>query len=140
MRYIKTTSEGAKEAIVNMLLQEHAWLICCTAKDPDDFNTYILENVCRYETEGQFASRFHRPVFIEYGISPSADNGFPYRIHDSLMQPIINGENFNSIIEAMLRTFDAVVIEEGVVNRTQVYGKLGTDHSEEIVFINDDER
>ena len=137
MRYIKTASEGAKEAIVYLLLQKHVWLICCSAKDPDDF---ILENVCRYETEGQFASRFQTPVFIEYGISPSADNGFPYRIHDSLMQPIINGENFNNIIEAMLRTFDAVVIEEGMVNRTQVYGKLGTDHSEEIVFINDDER
>ncbi len=137
MRYIKTASDGAKEAIMNLLLHEHAWLICCSAQDPDDFSSYVLENVSRYEVEGHWANTFHTPVFIEYGISPSVDGNFPYRIHDSLMQPIINGENFMSITEAMLRTFDAVVIEEDMVDRTHVYGKLGTNHSEEIVFIND---
>ena len=46
-----------------MLIREHAWLIAAQPRS-DDFNTYILENVGRYEIEGHWADNFHRPVFI----------------------------------------------------------------------------
>jgi len=40
------------------------------------------------------------------------------------------------LVEMMIRTFDAFIIEEGTMDRSRVYGKLGTDDSDEIVFLN----
>lgn len=138
MRVVKATGKNAEKALVAALLIEHDWIICVTAKNPDNPDTYILENVTRYETEGHFASIMKNPVFIEYGISPAKKRAqFPYRIHDSLMTPIENGRMFMNLVDSMIMIFDVFIIEENMVDRRNVYGKLLTDHADEIVFINE---
>lgn len=138
MRYVKATDENVKNALGAALLFGHEWIICATAKNPDDSSTYVLKNVTRYEIDGHFVSLMKNPVFIEYGISP-AKNGslYPYRIHDSLMTPVMNGKMLSSLMDAMIETFDVFIIEEDMVDRCNVYGKLSTNHAEEIVFINE---
>lgn len=138
MKCINTSTDGAREAIIALLLVQHEWLICCTAEDPEEVSTFVLENVTRYEIEGRFEEIFKRPVFIEYGISKAVDGVCPYRIHDSMMCPIKNGKALSDIVNSMIRTFDVVIVEDGIVDRKRVYGKLGTDHSNEIVFLNED--
>ena len=138
MRYIKASNENVAKALAAALLMNHDWIVCITAEDPDDQSTYILENVTRYEVEGHFASLMRNPVFIEYGISLSKEGAeFPYRIHDSLMTPVKNGKTFTDLVDAMVRTFDVFIIEAGLVDRCNVYGKLLTDHADEVVFINE---
>lgn len=137
MKFIKSSDKHAEKALVAALLMNHDWIICVTAENPDDPTTYILENVTRYEIEGHFASIMRNPVFIEYGISKSKeDSYYPYRIHDSLMTPVINGKMVTDLVGAMIRTFDVFIIEDEMVDRCNVYGKLLTDHADEIVFVN----
>lgn len=139
MRYIKASNENAEKGLIAALLMEHDWVICITAEKTDDPSTYILENVTRYEIEGHFASIMKNPVFIEYGISPSTeDKKYPYRIHDSVMTPVENGRMLTDLVDSMIRSFDLFIIEENMVDRRNVYGKLQTDHADEIVFVNDE--
>lgn len=138
MRFIKSNNKDVEKALAAALLMNHDWIVCVTAENPDDQSTYILENVTRYEIEGHFVSLMKNPVFIEYGISPSKEGAeFPYRIHDSLMTPVKNGKRFTDLVDAMVRTFDVFIIEEGMVDRRNVYGKLLTDHADEVVFVNE---
>lgn len=138
MRCIKAISKGAQNAIVDALLLKQDWIICVTSEVPDDPSTYIMENVTRLEVTGHFASLMKNPVFIEYGISPAGnDTKYPYRIHDSLMTPVISREMLTDLVGAMIQTFDVFIIEDKMVDRSNVYGKLLTDHAEEIVFINE---
>lgn len=135
---VRTSEEGADE-IIEMLLMQQRWLICCTASDPDDIKTFILENVTRYEREGHFADLFGNPVFIEYGISAAVGGKHPYRIHDSLMLPIKDGSLLKTLINNMIKTFDVIILNEDLIDRKTVWGKIGTDRSKEIVFVNDNE-
>ena len=137
LRYLIATNEGAYDALIALLLVEHEWLICCSAENPEDVKTYVLENVTRYEIEGHFADIFKNPTLIEYGISQSTGGEYPYRIHDSLMSPIKNGKAVSDFINSMLEIFDVFIIDDGMIVRKNVWGKLGTAHSEKIVFIND---
>ncbi len=134
MKYFISKNENARETLLELLVNDGEWLICCTAENPEDFNTYIFENVTRLENEGELSDEFNAPVFIEYGISPMNSGEFPYRIHDSIVVPITDVNLMESIVSSMLKTFDAFVIEEDLVDRKTVWGKLGTDHAEEIVF------
>lgn len=136
MLYFTSKQEKIKDLLYDLLLKEHQWFICCTAKDPDDFSTYIFENVTRYEEDGYFADMFKSPVFIEYGISRYESEKYYYRIHDSMMAPIVNSQLISNLIDSMIKTFDAFVIEDGIVDRTKVWGKLGTEHVEKVVFHN----
>lgn len=136
MKYLSATQEGIRDVLFSSLVMKHEWIICCTAENPDDFSTYILENVTRYDKDGHFADMFQNPVFIEYGISHSNDGNYPYRIHDSLMVPITNREVISNLVDNMIETFDAFIIDEGIVDRTKVWGKLGTDYAEKVVFEN----
>lgn len=136
MKYFKAKQKGSRDALIMLLTMKHEWLICCTAKNPDDFSTYIFENVTRYATDGHFADMFKNPVFIEYGISHSKGGKYPYRIHDSLMLPITNGDMIFTLVDSMIKTFDAFVVDEGIIDRTKVWGKLGNNHAEKIVFEN----
>lgn len=138
MKVFKANIENIETAIISSLLIRHDWLICCTtvSGDPDDPHI-IFENVTRYETEGYFEKKFQPPVFIEYGISSAIDGDHQYRIHDSLMQPIFNGKAVTDLVASMIKVFDLFIIEENIVDRRRVYGKLGTKHENEIVFIND---
>lgn len=138
MKYIKANQENVDKALVAALLMQHEWIICATSENPDDPSTYILENVTRYEIEGHFATLMEKPVFIEYGISPAKnDSKYQYRIHDSLMTPITNGKQLMDLIQGMVDLFDVFIIEDHMVDRYNVYGKLMTDHMEEIVFENE---
>ena len=40
MLYFTSKQEKTRELLNDLLLNKHQWLICCTAKDPDDFSTY----------------------------------------------------------------------------------------------------
>ncbi|MGN0369513.1 MAG: hypothetical protein ACI4EW_03105 [Butyrivibrio sp.] len=138
MRFVKAGNENAKKALVTALLIKRDWIICVTANNPDDPATFILENVTRFETWGHVASIMENPVFIEYGISPSKEGSqFPYRIHDSLMTPVKNLKMLTDLVDFMIRSFDVFIIEEDMVDRRNVYGKLLTDHADEIVFVNE---
>lgn len=135
LRAIKTRSQNA-DAIIHSLLKGHEWLMCCTATDPDDMRTYILEMVSRYDDTGLFAKKIGMPVYIEYGISQSVGGQYPYRLHDSLMMPIQNDKDFDDLVRSTIEVFDVVIIEDNMVDRENIYGKLGTKYENEIVFEN----
>ena len=136
MRYIKANDENVKQALGVALLGGE-WIICATAENPDNSLNYVFENVTRYESKGHFASLMKNPVFIEYGISLAPNEAqYPYRIHDSLMTPVIAGNMFNRLLNSMIEMFDVFILEGGMVDRVNVYGKLSTMHAEEIVFVN----
>lgn len=138
MKILKANIEGIETAIISSLLIRHDWLICCTTVSGDPNDPHIIfENVTRYETAGYFERKFRNPVFIEYGISPVIDGDYQYRIHDSLMQPILNGKAVTDLVASMIKVFDLFIIDENLVDRRRVYGKLGTKQENEIVFIND---
>ena len=134
MHYIETSSEYAEQAVTEAL-QEGQWLIGCMADDPHEWSTYTLENVFRYEGEGHWASSFGTPTLICHCISPAIDGPFIYRLHDDVIWPIFNN-NFEGLIHGIVDTYDVIVIEEGMVDRNRIYGKLGNDHADEVVFVN----
>ena len=134
MHYIETSSEYVELAVAEAL-QEGLWLIGCMADDPHEWSTYTLENVFRYEGEGHWASFFGTPAIICHCISPAIDGPFIYRLHDDEIWPIFNN-NFEGLIHGIVDTYDVIVIEEGMVDRNRIYGKLGTDHADEVVFVN----
>lgn len=132
LRGIKTMSQNA-DATIRSLLIGHEWLICCSASNPDDMCTYILETVCRYDDTGLFAKKIGKPVFIEYGISQSVGGQYPYRLHDSLMMPIQNDKDFDDLVRSIIEVFDVVIIEDNMVDREKIYGKIGTKYENKIV-------
>ncbi len=132
---IKSRDKDSRE-LMRELISSEMWLICCTAKDPDNMSTYILENVSRYEAEGEIANGLNTPVFIEYGISPAIEGDYQFRIHDSVMAPILNEDMIDKLIDSMLKTFDVFIIEHNMVDRTKIWGKLGSEHEDSIVYIN----
>lgn len=136
MLYFQSRQEESRDLLNDVLIMGQSWLICCTAEDPDDFSTYIFENVTRYETDGYFANTLKNPVFIEYGISRSEGGNYPYRIHDSIMVPVRNEKMISTLLDSMIKIFDAFVVDDGIIDRTRVWGKLGSEHAEEIVFEN----
>lgn len=132
MRYLKTSKNAT--ATIHSLLKEHDWLIGCTATVPDDISTYTLETVFRYEKTGYFANKFGKPVFIEYGISRSDIGKYPFRLHDSLMTLIQDDEKLKRIVLSIIEIYDVLILEENMVDREHIYGKLGTAYGNEIVF------
>lgn len=137
MMFFQSRQAESRDLLNDILIMGHSWLICCTTEDPDDFSTYIFENVTRYDTDGYFANALKNPVFIEYGISRSESGKYPYRIHDSLMVPVTNENMISTLLNSMIKTFDAFVVDDGIIDRTRVWGKLGTEHAEEVVFENE---
>ena len=133
---IESRDKDSRELVKELLLSE-MWFICCTAKDPEDMSTYILENVSRYETEGEIANKLDTPVFIEYGISPATEGDYQFRIHDSVMAPMLNEDMIDKLIDNMVKIFDVFIIEHNMVDRKNVWGKLGTEHEDKIVFVNE---
>ena len=142
MEYIKITKENLeqarKEVLANFLAEK--WLICCTAKNPEDLSTYTLQNVSRLELNGIFADRFDAPVFVEYGLSEKKDTkeGEPkFKIHDSMIAPIKDSKVLVGAIHNMTELFNVFIIDDGLIDREKLYGRLGTDKENEVVFRNE---
>lgn len=135
MRYLETSAKNAI-ATIHSLLTEHYWLIGCTATVLDDISTYRLETVFRYENEntGYFANTLEKPVFVEYGISRSDSEKYPFRLHDSLMMFIQDDEMLKKMVLSIIETYDVLILEEDMVDREHIYGKIGTEYENEIVF------
>mgnify|MGYP000046233335 FL=1 len=145
MKFIQTKDKKFEE-IVTKLLNQGEWLIACDASDPKDIFTYTLQNVLRIDKVGYFAKEvFGMPVLISYGISPAIEGEHPFRIHDYEMIPISSTSStkerfaFNkleALIQVWKKNYDVMVVDTGEVDRSKVYGKILTDHSDEIVFWN----
>ena len=133
MRYLETSAKNAI-ATIHSLLTEHHWLIGCTATVLDDISTYRLETVFRHENTGYFANTLEKPVFIEYGISRSDSEKYPFRLHDSLMMLIQDDEMLKKMVRSIIDTYDVLILEEDMVDREHIYGKIGTEYENEIVF------
>lgn len=133
MRYLETSAKNAI-ATIHSLLTEHHWLIGCTATVLDDISTYRVETVFRYENTGYFANTLGKPVFIEYGISHSDSEKYPFRLHDSLMMLIQDDEMLKKMVLTIIETYDVLILEEDMVDREHIYGKIGTEYENEIVF------
>lgn len=136
MLRIESKSEDARDVLTELLLGG-TWFICCSAGNPDDMSTYVLENVTKYEVEGHFADKLNKPVFVEYGISPAMDGDYQFKIHDSVVAPILNEDMITKLIDSMLKTFDVFIVEQNMVDRKNVWGKLGTENEDKIVFYNE---
>jgi len=136
MHYLPTSEPHAHMA-VKEALEGGLWIIgCTTGEDPNDYSGFVLENVFRYESDGFWAKKYGHAVLISYGISAAIEDGYLYRIHDDYMTLDISN-SLDTYVQGITSTYGAVMIDEGAVDRRRVYGKLGTEHVDEVVFIND---
>ena len=132
---------ASKEAI-REALEAGEWVIGCSCPDrPCGYTGLVLENVWRFEAEGYWAEKLGSAVIISYGISPAPeadDSGYVYRIHDDSMSVVRGGAEMgcDALAKSLLLTYDAVLLDEGDIDRRNVYGKLGTEFSEQVVFVN----
>lgn len=72
-------------------------------------------------------------AIVEYGIS-NDDENIQYRLHDSLVAPILEDDFLDKIVVSMLKTFNLFIRDNGHVNRNVIYGKLQTEYQEEVVY------
>jgi len=140
-RYIDTKSPSA-EVAVGLALRQGYWLIGGDFHgEPFDFNKLVMENVFRLEEKGgPVAEQFGNEVLICYGISPATAGDLPYRIHDDVIWTMNQNDTLSVLVKSILDTFDIVILEKDMVDRSTVFGKLGTDREDEVVFVNKNER
>ena len=77
---------------------------------------------------------------ICYGISPAVKGDLPYRIHDDVIWTMDQKDTLSVMVKSILDTYDIVILEKDMVDRTAVFGKLGTDRENEVVLVNKKER
>ena len=140
-RYIDTKSPSA-EVAVGLALRQGYWLIGGDFHgEPFDFSKLVLENVFRLEEKGgPVAKRFGKEVLICYGISPAVKGDLPYRIHDDVIWTMDQKDTLSVMVKSILDTYDIVILEKDMVDRTAVFGKLGTDRENEVILVNKKER
>ena len=139
MQYIKVTEEtlrDSQEAVFEALLAEK-WLVCCQAENPDDIHSYVIGNVTRLELNGYFADKLNAPAFIEYGLTELGEGETKFRLHESMVAPVKSAEILSGAVQNMTAVFNSFIIEDGMVDREKVYGKIGTDKENEVVFHNE---
>ena len=132
---------ASKEAIWVALEAGECVIGCSCPDSPCGYTGLVLENVWRFEAEGYWAEKLGSAVIISYGISPAPeadDSGYVYRIHDDSMSVVRGGAEMgcDALAKSLLLTYDAVLLDEGDIDRRNVYGKLGTEFSEQVVFVN----
>ena len=107
------------------------YIICCSMSDPSDISTIVLESVICVKQS--IPGRIDMPVVVEYGIS-SDPSCVKFGLHDSLVAPILNNEFIDNLVKSMLINSQLFIRDHGFVNRSEIYGKLSTDHQDEIVY------
>lgn len=140
-RYIDTKSPQA-ELAVGLALRQGYWLIGGDFHgEPFDFDNLVLENVFRLEEEGGPVSiLFGKEVLICYGISPAIAGDKPYRIHDDVIWTLNQNDTLSVLVKSILGTYDIIILEKDLVDRYPVFGKIGSERADEIVFLNENER
>ncbi len=123
--------DSEAEAVKKALLAGD-YIICCTMAEPGNLQSAVLENVtCLKET---IPGVLNRCSIVEYGISNDPLHE-KYRLHDSVVAPVPDDSFLNGIITSMLQIFDLFIRDNGNVERSVLYGKLGTDREDEIVYV-----
>lgn len=134
MKYIKTSDHDISTAIISALVIHKMWLIGVSATDPDDPSTYVLETAIKYHVSGELVDALgSNPVFSEYGLSPSKGGNYPYRLHDHISMPITYGAAITELARSITKTYDVLLPGEGYFDTGIIFGKLGTDHEDEVV-------
>jgi hypothetical protein len=108
------------------------YIICCSMSDPTDLETIVLENVIALKDS--IPGKMDCPAIVEFGISSDAEN-IQYRLHDGLVVPLLREDLLDRIVTNMLKTFDLFIRDNGHVNRTVIYGKLQSEHQDEVVYM-----
>ena len=135
MRYFKTNDENIEHIIISGFLFAKVWLIGCSATNPDDPKTCVMETVMKYHLDGPMVKQFNgNPVFVEYGISPAKEGSYPYRLHDSLAMPILSGLDVTNLAKSIKETYDVLLLDENYFDKNLIYGKLGTDHEDDLLL------
>lgn len=49
------------------------------------------------------------------------------------MMPIQNDKDFDDLVRSIIEVFDVVIIEDNMVDREKIYGKIGTKYENKIV-------
>ena len=65
MKWLNTKSENAKHNIIVLMVMQQKWLLGCTASDPDDPKTFVIEKALRYYVSGELVKAMKNPVFAD---------------------------------------------------------------------------
>lgn len=127
-----------QSAVTVALLMQHEILIGCTESKSQP-GKLVAESVIRYDISGPISMALtggKHPVWIEYDVDRCAvTEGEPFlHLHDSLAKPVLRGADVTDLVRSACELFDTFIIDEGYVDRTHIYGKLGTPAAETIIF------
>lgn len=124
--FISPNPEHIKDALL-----KGEYIICCSASKQSDTSALVLENVTRLAES--IPGIIDAKAIVEYGISNNP-HSCKYRLHDSLVVPIISDTFVEDIVQSMLEVFDFFIRDNGHVERSLIYGKLQTECQDEIVY------
>lgn len=119
-----------KRDTIKKILLNGGYIICCDLKTSRDLSSIQIENVVALQKS--FAS-FDKQALVIYCVSNNPTSDL-YSLHDDNAIPILNEKMIDIAIEGMLGGYGLFVLDDGFVDRKNIYGKLGTQHENEIVF------
>lgn len=119
------------EGVIKNALLSGDYIICCTLREPPDIRSLIIETVTCIKQA--IPGVINGPAVVEYGVS-NDENNTQYRLHDNVTAPLLYEDFTDKIVSSMLGTFNLFIRDNGNVNRQDIYGKIGTEYENTIVY------
>lgn len=106
------------------------YIICCDLQVPNDITSLILEKVIAIKDK---AGDLNCKSVVQYTVTNNLDSNL-FSLHDDMVIPIMEDKMIDSAIKSMLEGYAVFLLDKGFVDRSNIYGKLGKEHENEIVF------
>ena len=119
-----------KEGVIKKLLLNGEYIICCDIISPTELKTTIIQNVIAIKERVGMIE--HRSI-VQYTVTNNPKSR-KFNLHDDYVIPILDEKIIDNALQGMLEGYNLFVLDKDNLDRLNIYGKLGTDVQEDVVY------
>lgn len=114
---------------IKKLLLAGEYIICCDIQEPCDLSSIIIENVISIQNTEGIAKHLS---LVQYTVSNNLERDL-FTLHDDVIFQFTDEKMIDRAINGMLNGYSIFILDKGNIDKTNIYGKLGTVNENKIV-------